>query len=244
MSPCQQEIILKVDNVHREIKKNGASIKTVNGISYAFNKGTIFNIVGPSGAGKSSFLRLLNRLDDPTRGEIFYRNKPLSSYSPTELRKKISMLFQTPYLFDGTVGANLKYCCQHDDKTIVEILSRVGLKAEFAEKQAEDISGGERQRVALARALLLNPDVLLLDEPTASLDPTLSQSIEKLILDLTRNYCLTSIIVTHDPDQARRLGGYTLLLVGGKLVESGPTEHVLVNPTTDLARRYINRELS
>lgn len=240
---CQNKIILKVDNVHRAVKKNGTIVNTVDGISYTFNKGTIYNIVGPSGAGKSSFLRLLNRLDDPTSGEIYFHEKLITLYPPTGLRKKISMLFQTPYLFEGTVRENLKYCCQHDDKTITEILSRVGLKPEFADKQAEDISGGERQRAALARALLLNPEILLLDEPTASLDPTLSQSIEKLILELTKNFCLTTVIVTHDPDQARRLGGNTLLLVAGRLIESGPTDIVLNNPSTDSARRYLNREL-
>ena len=244
MTPCQNEIILKVENVRREIVKNGSTVTTIDGISFSFHKGTIYNIVGPSGAGKTSFLRLLNRLDDPTEGKVVYHGQPLDFYPPTELRKKISMLFQTPYLFDQTVRENLKYCCQHDEKTIGEILTRVGLKPDFADKQAEDISGGERQRVALARALLLDPEILLLDEPTASLDPTLSQSIEGLILELTRNFCLTSIIITHDPAQARRLGGHTLLLVAGKLVESGPTDQVLNNPATDLARRYINRELS
>jgi len=240
---CQNQIILKAENVFRAVAKNGMSIKTVNGISYEFHKGTIYNIVGPSGSGKTSFLRLLNRLDDPTEGLITFRDKPLDLYPPTELRQKVSMLFQSPYLFEGTVRENLKYCCQHDDKPINDILPQVGLKADIVDKQAEDISGGEKQRVALARALLLNPEILLLDEPTASLDPTLSQSIEKLILRLTEDLCLTTIMVTHDPEQARRLGGHTLLLVEGKLVETGPTERVLNNPETDLARKYINREL-
>ncbi len=237
-------IILETRNVVRRIKSNGGLITTVNNVSYKFNKGRIFNLVGPSGAGKSSFLRLLNRLDDPTSGDIYYKNRPISSYKPTELRKKVVMLFQTTYLFPGTVGDNLAYCCV--DKTEADtarLLTQVGLNADFVDKDTENLSGGERQRVALARALSLKPEVLLLDEPTASLDPSLSQTIEKLILDLSKNLFLTIISVTHDPSQARRLGGETLLLVSGRLIESGPTETVLTSPETEIARRYINREL-
>ncbi|MBN2225985.1 MAG: ATP-binding cassette domain-containing protein [candidate division Zixibacteria bacterium] len=241
---CHNTVVLETRHAGRQIIKNGNAIRTVDNVSYAFNKAHIYNLIGPSGAGKSSLLRLLNRLDEPTEGEVRFFDKPLAEYPPTELRRMVSMLFQTPYLFPGTVRDNLQFCCCDltDDK-IGQLLTRVGLDESFAGKDADDLSGGERQRVAIARALSLEPEVLLLDEPTASLDPTSSQTIEDLILRLSEELCLTTIIVTHHPNQALRLGGETLFLVKGRLVETGKTEKVLKDPETELARKYINREL-
>jgi putative ABC transport system ATP-binding protein len=241
---CNETIIIAVKNLTREISKNGNIIRTVDAITYQFNKGTIHNIVGPSGAGKSSLLRLLNRLDEPTGGEILFFDRPVSSYRPTELRKKVSMLFQIPYLFAGTVRDNLDYCCPGNQKPDPGmLLNRVGLKGNFLDKDAADLSVGEKQRVAIARSLILEPDVLLLDEPTSALDPSSSKKIEDLILTLAGQLCLTVIIVTHNPEQALRLGGKALLLADGKLIESGDAGDVLTSPTTELGRKYIHKEL-
>lgn len=245
MSPCREKIILETKNVSREISGGGKQIKTVDRVSFQFHKSSIYNLVGPSGAGKTSLLRLLNRLDDPTAGEVIFAGEPVISYQPTELRKKIGMLFQEPYLFPGTVYDNLNFCCP--DKNLDNPgfhLERVGLKPVMAEKEAGDLSVGERQRVALARSLMLDPEVLLLDEPTAALDPSSAQTIERLFISLAEKLCLTLIIVTHNPDQALRLGGETLLLVTGRLVEYGPTEQVLKNPASELGKKYVNRELT
>ena len=245
MSPCQDTIILETRNLTREIKKNSRNIRTVDSISYVFNKGGVYNIVGPSGAGKSSFLRLLNRLDDPIDGEVLFYGEPLTSYPPTVLRKKVAMLFQTPYLFPGTVNDNFEYCCTlRSDDMVVSNLSRVGLKPEFADRDADGLSVGERQRVAIARSLILEPDVLLLDEPTSALDPASTKKIEELILKLSAELCLTVIVVTHRPTQALRLGGKTLLLVQGRLIEAGETSEILTDPITELARKYISKELT
>jgi putative ABC transport system ATP-binding protein len=243
MSPCQEKVILQTRNVTRKILKEESSLVTVNDVSYDFHKGGIYSIVGPSGAGKSSFLRLLNRLDEISSGEILFHNEPIQGFPPTELRKKLSMLFQSPYLFDGTVLDNLTFCCDNKEEELAEMLVKVGLKADFINKPVENISGGERQRVALARALLLEPEILLLDEPTAALDPSLSRTIEQLVLSLSRELCLTVIIITHETEQALRLGGETLLMVGGRLIENGSTEDVLKNPQTDLGKKFIAREL-
>ena len=241
---CNKTIILKTHNLTREIAKNGSIIKTVDSITFEFNKGLIYNIVGPSGAGKSSFLRLLNRLDEPTDGEVTYYDKPINSYEPTELRKKISMLFQTPYLFPGTVRANLNFCCPKSEVKDIDFhLKRVGLKPEYADKEADDLSVGEKQRVALARSLFQQPDILLLDEPTSALDPTSSRRIEELVLGLAGELCLTIIIVTHNPEQALRLGGKALLLVKGRLIESGEAREMLTNPTSEPGQKYIHKDL-
>jgi putative ABC transport system ATP-binding protein len=235
------DIILRVREVSREIAGNEIKKKTVDSISFDFRKCRNYNIIGPSGAGKSSFLRLLNRLDDPTEGEIFFKQKPLVSYKPTELRKNISLLFQEPYLFPGTVKDNLEYC-QRDctDNDIKFHLERVGVNQEFAQRNVFELSVGERQRVAIARSLMMNPDILLLDEPTSSLDPSSARTIEQLILSLIAGANLTTIIVTHNPEQARRMGGETLLLVSGRLAESGETDELLTNPRTEMGKKYVN----
>ncbi|HDL04631.1 MAG: phosphate ABC transporter ATP-binding protein [Candidatus Zixiibacteriota bacterium] len=241
---CNETIILKTRELTREVPKNGSVIRTVDSLTFEFNKGLVYNVVGPSGAGKSSFLRLLNRLDEPTGGEVLYYDKPVTSYAPTDLRRKISMLFQIPYLFPGTVRDNLSFCCSGKQEFDADFhLRRVGLKAEYADMGADDLSVGEKQRVALARSLFLEPDVLLLDEPTSALDPTSSRKIEELILSLARELCLTVIMVTHNPDQALRLGGKGLLMVKGKLIESGDTAELLTDPSSDLGRRYVSKEL-
>ncbi|PKK83385.1 MAG: phosphate ABC transporter ATP-binding protein [candidate division Zixibacteria bacterium HGW-Zixibacteria-1] len=241
---CNQSIILKTRDLTREIAKNGSVIRTVDSVTFEFNKGLVYNIVGPSGAGKSSFLRLLNRLDEPTGGEVTYYDKPIQSYEPTELRKKISMLFQTPYLFPGKVRDNLNYCCSKSDTADIDFhLKRVGLKPEYSDKDADDLSVGEKQRVALARSLFQGPDILLLDEPTSALDPTSSRRIEELILALSRELCLTIIVVTHSPEQALRLGGKALLLVKGRLIETGDSAEMLTEPSTELGQKYLSKEL-
>jgi putative ABC transport system ATP-binding protein len=243
-APDKESIILRTIDLSREIVKNGRTIKTVDDVTFEFKKGSIYNIVGPSGAGKSSYLRLLNRLDEPTGGEVYFNGKPVSDYNPTELRRKIALLFQTPYLFEGTVLDNLNFCCPERNLGNPEYhLERVGLSDRFKELDVEELSVGEKQRVAIARSLLLQPEILLLDEPTSALDPSNAQKIEQLILQLAGDLNLTGIIVTHNPDQALRLEGTTLLLVSGRLVEHGTSRDVLTSPQTELGRKYINKEL-
>ncbi len=244
MSPYQDSAILETKNVTRHIVANGNTKTTVRNFSYAFQKGNLYNIIGPSGAGKTSLLRLLNRLDSPTEGEILYQNNPLESFPTTQLRKDISLIFQEPYLFPGTVGSNLEFsksdCTEEGIKFHLE---QVGLDPQFSGKDVSELSAGEKQRVAIARSLILKPEVLLLDEPTAALDPTSSRTIEQLILSLMDEFGLTVIMITHNPEQAKRMGGYTLLMVAGQLIEVGETSELLTNPKTESGQKYIRREL-
>ncbi len=244
-SPGVENKILEVLEASRLVVNKSESITTVQTVSFSFQKGEIYNLIGPSGAGKSSFLRLLNRLDEPTSGRILFRGKPLNIYPPPELRRRIVMLFQEPYLFSGTVLYNLEYCCPDKNRRDLSgVLECVGLPLNMADKDTAGLSVGERQRVALARAIILEPEVLLLDEPTSALDPASARIVEDLILGLVRQLCLTAIIVTHSPEQAQRFGGTTLIMSKGSLVESGPTEKLLTDPKTEAARKYIRREVS
>ena len=164
-------------------------------------------IVGPSGAGKSTLLRLLNRLSDPESGTIAYRGRPLDSYDPLALRREVSLVPQLPALLPGTVESNLAYAAKLAGKQLDagECLRRAGLAAEFAERDVSRLSVGEQQRAMLARALAQQPGVLLLDEPTSALDSEARDAIEATLRRLRAELDLSLVLVTHDPEQARRL---------------------------------------
>lgn len=232
--------ILELKNLSRVVE----SKEILFDISYSFETNKIFTIIGPSGAGKSSLLRLLNRLDEPTGGEIFFNDTNINSLKPSELRSKIGYLFQSPYLFEKTVRDNFLYVdAGLDDAKISELLTAVNLTSDFIDKNVDKLSIGEKQRVALARLLVTNPDIILLDEPTSALDPSITETIEQLILSIVKQQNLTAILVTHNPQQALRIGQNALLLVNGKLVETGTVDEVLNNPKTDFGKKYKAKEL-
>jgi len=164
-------------------------------------------VVGPSGAGKSTLLRLLNRLVDPDRGAISYRGRALSSYEPLALRREVSLVPQLPALLDGTVESNLRYAAElaGEELDVEETLARAGLDPSFAERDVGKLSVGEQQRAMLARALAQRPAVLLLDEPTSALDHAARDAVEATLARLRRESNLSLVLVSHDPEQARRL---------------------------------------
>ncbi|HYG95782.1 MAG TPA: ATP-binding cassette domain-containing protein [Solirubrobacterales bacterium] len=169
-------------------------------------------IVGPSGAGKSTLLRLLNRLADPDRGEISYRGRPLRAYEPLALRRQVALVPQLPALLEGTVESNLRYAAELAGKPLDlgETLRRAGLDPSFAERDVAKLSVGEQQRAMLARALAQRPAVLLLDEPTSALDHAARDRIETALAELRRELEISVVLVSHDPEQARRLGDQVL----------------------------------
>jgi len=220
-------------------------LRVVDDISHAFQTGRIYTVLGPSGAGKSSLLRLLNRLDEPTSGEVVFDGRDYRQLPPPELRRKVGYLFQVPHLFSGTVAENVRYARPNlDDNAINELLMLSSFKLDKRDQAIDNLSVGEQQRVALARLLATEPTVMLLDEPTAALDPTYTDLIEKAIRRIVDEKGVTAIMVSHHPEQARRMHGEGLLLVGGQLVETGPVDALLDHPRTDLGRRYVNRELA
>jgi putative ABC transport system ATP-binding protein len=178
-------------------------------------------LAGPSGAGKSSLLRLLNRLDDPHLGEVAWDGRDLRSWEPTELRRRVAMVFQRPPVFPGTVLDNLRVACPTLDETAAcAALDRVGLGPAFLERTATDLSGGEAQRMCLARALATQPEVMLADEPTASLDGASCRTIEALGRDLADGG-VPFVWVSHDVVQLRRLADHVIVLVDGGVAATG-----------------------
>jgi putative ABC transport system ATP-binding protein len=185
-------------------------------------------IVGPSGAGKSTLLRLLNRLADPDAGTIAYRGKPLGEYEPLALRRQVSLVPQLPALLAGTVESNLAYAAGLADKELdaERCLRLAGLDPAFAGRDVAKLSVGEQQRAMLARALSQEPAVLLLDEPTSALDHATRDAIEATLAELRRELEISIVLVSHDPEQARRLGDWVVRLEQGRAIEVGPIEEV------------------
>jgi len=200
-------------------------------ISFALEQGEVLAVVGPSGAGKSTLLRLLNRLDEPTSGEILLKGVNTKTLPPRELRRRIGMVMQRAYLFPGTVAENLAYGPrQHNHSLSAEeinhLLEQVGLTG-YAGRNALTLSGGEAQRVAITRALANQPEVLLLDEPTSALDEAARRGIEILLESLVRQRHLTCVWVTHNMEQARAVADKVLVIEAGKSTAYGPVHEVL-----------------
>ena len=186
-------------------------------------------VVGPSGAGKSTLLRLLNRLADPDSGTIAYRGRPLDSYDPLALRREVSLVPQLAALLEGTVESNLAYAAGLAGRTLDagRCLRLAGLDPEFAERDVSRLSVGESQRAMLARALAQEPAVLLLDEPTSALDHAARDAVEATLAELRRELDISLVVVSHDPEQARRLGEWVVRMESGRVSECGAPAEVL-----------------
>ncbi|HEU5234013.1 MAG TPA: ATP-binding cassette domain-containing protein [Terriglobales bacterium] len=209
----------------------------MNDVSFDVYTGELLTIVGPSGAGKSSLLRLLNRLDEPTSGSVLLGGKDYREIPTRELRRQVGMVMQRPFVFPGTVAENLRFGPRQQgknlpDSEIERLLSAVGLTG-FAREQVTHLSGGEAQRVCFARALANQPTILLLDEPTSSLDEAAKFEAEAVIRTIAKQG-VTSVLVTHDLAQARRLATRVARLEAGKLIQIGPVSEVL-NAETSLS---------
>jgi len=213
-----------------EIRADKISLKygdayIFKGLSFSLFSGECLVITGPSGSGKSTLLRCLNRLIVPDEGAVYFRGEDISRCEAAAVRRSTVLVGQTPSVFPGTVLENLELPFSFAANRNLEIpdlkllAESCGLKRDILDRDASKISGGEKQRVAVARALALKPSVLLLDEPTASLDGYSKMLMEDLISALSREKKITFIIVTHDADQAERMGDRHMVLENGVLEE-------------------------
>ena len=219
--------ILRTERLTREV----AGRAIVDGISLDVPAGDVLAVVGPSGSGKSSFLRLLDRLDEPTGGAVFLDGRDHRELPPRELRRRVGMILQTAFLFPGTVADNVRFGPRQrgevlGDGEVARLLDQVGL-AGFGARAVDHLSGGEAQRVALARALANSPEVLLADEPTSALDEGSKKEVEALLAEVVRARRLSCIVVTHDLAQAERMARRVMVIERGRLKRIGPIEEVL-----------------
>lgn len=226
----------------------GPPLFTLDGVSLAFGDATVLDrvdltvagegitvVAGPSGAGKSMLLRLLNRLEVPTAGEIRYRGRRLDDLDPLVLRRQVGMVFQRAAPFPGTVRDNLAVADPDPaggEEAYAAALRDAGLDAGFLDRAADELSGGEAQRMCLARTLVTRPDALLMDEPTSALDPDARRRLERTARALA-DAGRPLVWVTHDLDQAARLADATVVLVGGRIADDGVRERFLAREVSD-----------
>ena len=227
-------IIWRIERLSRIVDER----RIVDEITLQVREGEVLAIAGASGAGKSSFLRLLNRLDEPTSGTVYIYGQDYREIPPRQLRRQAGMVMQLPFLFPGTVADNIRFGPQQrgedvSEEEIESLLRRVELP-ELAERNVNNLSPGEAQRVSLARTLANAPQVLLLDEPTASLDSATQREVEApppppppLILSIIEEQQLTCLMVTHDMQQAARMADRMLIVEDGRLKRIGTVEEML-----------------
>lgn len=227
----------------QELTKSYADTGALKNISLSIDKGELFAVVGPSGSGKTTFLRILDLIDIPSSGKIFYEGveAPSSEQERLALRRRIGMLFQQTALFNSSVYDNVAYPLKirRQNETVIrqrvhDALEQVGLRG-FERRKALTLSGGEMQRVALAQAIVFEPELLLLDEPTANLDPRNAALIESIISSVNRKSKLTVIMATHNMFQAQQLADRAAVLREGELVGVGKVEEIFGRPSDFLA---------
>lgn len=235
--------------------------EVIKGINLRIPKNTIFAIMGPSGCGKSTLLRSFNRLlelnkDAKIEGEvlIFGKNIYGENVDPISIRREVGMVFQYPNPFPhltiydniaiGLKLNNLVKSKEEMDKRVRWALKKASLWDEVKDRLHEypaSLSGGQKQRLVIARALALKPKILLMDEPTANIDPVGTKNIEKLLFELKKDY--TIVLVTHEPAQAARTSDYVAFLYLGKLIEVGPTKYIFEKPKNELTEKYLTGNL-
>ena len=213
----------------------------MQGVDAGIPGGKITAVVGPSGAGKSTLLRAINRLIEPTAGEVYLDGEATSGMDLLDLRRRVGMVFQIPALFGATVEEATLYGARlaGREADAGRLLEMAGLDASFAGKDPQTLSVGEQQRVSIARALALGSEALLMDEPTSALDEAARRRVEGLIRDLNASLGLTIVVVSHDLDQVSRVAHCVVALAGGRSQGEWGSEE-LFSGSGERARRYIS----
>lgn len=259
------EGFIKIKNLVKKYQlNNGKELLAVNNVNLDIEQGDIYGIMGLSGAGKSTLIRLLNRLEEPTSGEILvkqeivdkkdntvtgYEDKNILKFNMKmlrEYRKKTGMIFQHFNLLNSrNVAENVafpleisKWKKKDIEKRVDELLEIVGLSDKKL-NYPEQLSGGQKQRVAIARALANNPKILLSDEATSALDPRTTNSILELLKDINKKFGITIILITHQMEVIKKICNKTAIMSDGQITEKGETKEIFLNPKTDLAKEFV-----
>lgn len=228
-----------------KIEKIFKSIKALDSVSLKAEGGKIIVLIGVNGAGKTTLMRIIAGIDEPSRGSICLNGKNITA---RELRKNATMVFQRTTMFSRSVYYNVAFGLrvrgENDEKiaeAVPQVLRLVGL-ANFEKRKAKKTSGGEQQRIALARAFLLNPKILLLDEPTANLDPNSANIIERAILSRKKEDEII-LMATHNLAQAKRLADEIIHIYNGRIVERSNPKEFFSSPQSEITHKFINGEL-
>lgn len=233
----------------RNLIKNYGSRDVIKGVDFEINEKEIITIIGPSGSGKSTFLRCINLLEQPTSGEIIFNDVDVlkGNISKEKYRQKVGMVFQSFNLFEnltvlenctlGPIKINGESESQAKEKAI-RFLEKVGME-KYINAKPRHLSGGQKQRVAIARALCMEPEILLFDEPTSSLDPEMVSEVLRTIKELALEG-LTMIIVTHEMNFAKDVSTKVIFFDEGKILEQGNPEDIFVTTSNNRIREFLN----
>jgi tungstate transport system ATP-binding protein len=227
------------------IEKLYRGVKALDSVTIDAQGGEIIALIGANGVGKTTLLKIIAGLEKPDKGVIQVNNQTLTD---VELRQACTLVFQRTAMFSGSVYDNLAYGLRirgqpenQIKQKITQVLATVGLN-DFEKRKAKKTSGGEQQRISLARALLLEPKILLLDEPTANLDPNSARIIEKNIIS-RRSSDTIIILATHNLGQAKRVADATIHLHEGHIIEKAITKDLFDNPHSEITRKFVRGEL-
>ena len=238
------EILIKTEN----LQKSFGNLNVLTGIDMEIKKGEVVVVIGPSGTGKSTFLRCLNRLEEPTGGKILFENEDITApkCNINIHRQKMGMVFQQFNLFPHlTVLRNLTIAPmkllgvskEDAEKRGMELLDRVGL-ADKASAYPNQLSGGQKQRVAIVRALAMNPQVMLFDEPTSALDPEMVGEVLDVMKNLAKEG-MTMVVVTHEMGFAREVADRVVFMDGGVIAEEGTPEDIFESPQNPRTKQFL-----
>lgn len=239
--------------INQLVKKYDDNL-VLNGVSGDVEAGQVIVVIGPSGGGKSTLLRCLNRLEEPTSGQILFEGTDLMSLSEKQLdqmRTKMGMVFQNFNLFPNlTVLDNLRLAPQkvkrqskeEATKKAQQLLERVGL-ADKSDAYSDQLSGGQKQRIAIARALAMSPDVLLFDEPTSALDPEMVGGVLKVMQDLAQEG-MTMVVVTHEMGFARGVADEVWFMADSQIVEKGTPTQLFEHPQEERTQQFLDKILA
>lgn len=250
--------ILKIENlkVVYNVSKlgNNREVTAVNDVSLEINEGEIYSIAGESGCGKSTLAKTIMRLVPPKEGKIFFRGKDISTFSKEETkdyRKNVQMIFQNPYsslnpkfkikdILTETLDINTNFSKEEKNRLVIDMIKKVGLSPSSLELYPHEFSGGQRQRIAIARALILNPKLIIADEPVSALDASIQAQIINLLQELKRELNLTIIFISHDLSVIKYLSDRVTVMYLGEILESGLTEEVYSNPAHPYTKTLLN----
>ncbi|OLR65556.1 methionine ABC transporter ATP-binding protein [Peptoniphilus porci] len=241
--------MIEVRNLVKEFKTEEGTFRAIDDISFKVKRGEIFGVIGLSGAGKSTLVRCINRLEEPTRGDILVDGKSIINLSEKELRsarKDMGMIFQHFNLFmQKTVAENIAYPLEISSKDKGEIEKRVEELLNFIDLREKknsypsELSGGQKQRVAIARAIATNPSILLSDEGTSALDPANTESVLNLLKKIVKEFNMTIVMITHQMEVAKEICDRIAVMQNGKIIEENETKELFRNPKSSVTRSFI-----
>ncbi|MCY0875590.1 MAG: dipeptide ABC transporter ATP-binding protein [Firmicutes bacterium] len=255
------EVLLNIQNLQKHfpvkgggLTSRGARVRAVDGISLEIHKGETLGVVGESGCGKSTMGRSILRLIEPTGGVIEFAGQNILDYKRTQMRairREMQIVFQDPYaslnprytIFQ-TLSEPMEVHNLYDAETrrqrVYDMLQRVGLDPSYAKRYPHEFSGGQRQRIGIARALVLNPKLIILDEPVAALDVSVQSQVINLLEDLQAEFGLTYIFIAHDLSVVKHISNRVLVMYLGKMAELAPSEELFTSPAHPYTRALLS----